>query len=125
MKQILLVEPDRVKAEVYQLTLQKYYDVYWARTSQGAVKALDSRHYDAVITEANLDLHSGVELLHEIRSYEDWLDIPVLILSALPKERFPLNVGDWEKLKVTYLSKSAHRSSSLLAVLDGLLNAKT
>ena len=122
-KRVLLVEPDRIVASIYQEVLSTHFDVSWARTAQGAISALDKKRYDLVISETSLDHHNGVELLSEIRSYEDWNSLPIIFLSAIPKERFPLNIRQWQKLGVkAYLNKSLTRPSSLRhAALDALL----
>lgn len=116
MKRVLLVEPDRLQAEVYQSALKSDYDVSWSRTAQGAIAALDSRKYDVVITETVLDHHNGVELLSEMRAYEDWLDVPVVILSSIPEEKFAFKA--WRDYGVkAYLNKSDTRPLKLRATL--------
>lgn len=82
MKRILLVEPDRLLAKTYQQTLQRAgYEVFWETTAQAGIHTLDTRAIDLVILELQIARHNGVEFLYELRSYTDWLDIPVIIQS--------------------------------------------
>ncbi len=114
MKRVLLVEPDRIQAAVYQTVLGRAFDVRWVRTTQGAISAMDKRPFDVVVSETTLDHHNGVELLNELRGYEDWKDVPIIFLSALPKERFPLPRKSWKDFGVkAFLNKASTRPSTL------------
>jgi DNA-binding response OmpR family regulator len=114
IKRLLLVEPDRIQAAVYQSALRHDFDVSWARTTQGAIASLDRKIFDVIVSETTLDHHNGVELLSEIRAYEDWLDLPIIFLSALPKERFPISVSKWQQFGVkAFLNKATTRPTLL------------
>ena len=55
-----------------------------ATTAQTAVDAADKQRPDVVILELQLAAHSGVEFLHEFRSYPEWQSVPVIVQSGLP-----------------------------------------
>lgn len=117
MKRALLVEPDRIQASIYQTALSDAFDVRWVRTTQGAVSALDGRLYDIIISETTLDHHNGIELLSELRAYEDWINVPIVFLSAVPKERFPVSKKAWKDFGVkAFLNKASTRPSVLKEV---------
>jgi len=124
MKRVLLVEPDRLQAAVYQTALGDDYDIRWVRTTQGAVSAMDRRAFDIVVCETMLDHHNGIELLSELRAYEDWIKVPVIFLSALPRERFPLPKSSWKDYGViSFLNKASTRPSLLKEAVHEALSA--
>ena len=86
---ILLVEPDRLLAKVYSQALEsKGHHLVSASTAQEGIAKVDEFKPDLIILEIQLVEHSGVEFMHELRSYEDWLDIPVIINSMVPPAEF-------------------------------------
>lgn len=88
---VLLIEPDLILLEQYELKLRKDFMVAATRTAQEALDELDAaRRFDLVVMDFDLGRNNGVELLHELRSYDDWLEIPVILLSSVPKNRLPL-----------------------------------
>ncbi len=89
MSQILLIEPDLVLAETYRKSLEFVgHNVVTAGSAQAAITAADKVKPDVVILEVQLINHSGIEFLYEFRSYPDWQNIPVIILSNIPMAEF-------------------------------------
>lgn len=89
MSQILLVEPDRVLANLYSKSLSSAgHQVETATSAQSAIHSADRTKPDVVILELQLINHSGIEFLYEFRSYPDWQNIPVLVLSNIPMVEF-------------------------------------
>jgi DNA-binding response OmpR family regulator len=89
MSHILLVEPDRVLAKIYyQALVQADHSVAVAHTAQGAVSAADRQCPDLIILELQLVEHSGIEFLYELRSYQDWQGIPIIIQAQVPPGEF-------------------------------------
>jgi len=71
-------------AEQYIRFLEREgYEVTWCENAQAGVAAADELHPDLIIVELLLAGHSGVEFLFEFRSYADWLNLPVIILSGI------------------------------------------
>ncbi len=88
MKNILLIEPNTVLAQVYQrMFVAEGYNVAHAITAQTAIDAADAQQPDVVILEIQLTKHNGVEFLHEFRSYPEWIDIPVIVLTTITPGR--------------------------------------
>ena len=82
---VLLIEPDKIQADVYSRALSfDGHEVMHAFSAQGAVHKADEHKPDAVVLELQLPNHNGVEFLYEFRSYPEWLDIPVLIHTFVP-----------------------------------------
>lgn len=112
MNQILLIEPDKILSESYELSFKKHnYQIKIVRDAQSAIYAVDKKVPDLIILEIQLAIHSGIEFLYELRSYSEWQAIPVLILSVVSRSEFSdseyilfkeLNVFDYcDKSKVS------------------------
>lgn len=84
MSHILLLEPNTLLAKTYTQALRHAgHSVVCAAGAQAAINAADKRTPDLVIVELQLPQHSGVEFLHEFRSYAEWSAIPVVVNTAL------------------------------------------
>lgn len=95
--QILLIEPDAVLAKTYQAALKHVgHEVVTRGTAQAAIHAADKQTPELVILEMQLVSHSGIEFLYEFRSYEDWREVPALVLSQVPPGEF---IDTWEVLQ--------------------------
>lgn len=89
MANILLIEPDHSLAWAYRSALESAgHGVLMSTSAQTAVDAADEVRPDAVIMELQLVAHSGIEFLYEFRSYADWQNVPVIILSKVPPAEF-------------------------------------
>jgi DNA-binding response OmpR family regulator len=89
MAQILLIEPDRILAEIYHRALASGdHVVVMCASAQSAITAADERRPDLVVLELQLIEHSGIEFLYEFRSYPEWRNIPVVILTNVPPVEF-------------------------------------
>lgn len=86
---ILLLEPDKVLADTYRQALQlDGHKVVMCASAQAAIFAADELQPDLVIVELQLTGHSGIEFLYEFRSYDDWTETPVLLLTNVPAGEF-------------------------------------
>lgn len=84
MSHILLLEPNTLLAQTYAQALEHVgHSVTHVTGAQAAVHAADARMPDMVIIELQLPQHSGIEFLHEFRSYGEWQHIPVVINTVL------------------------------------------
>lgn len=94
---IVLLEPDKVLADTYRtMLMQAGHKVVMCATAQAAIFASDDLQPDLVITELQLTGHSGIEFLYEFRSYDDWGNVPVLVLTNVPAGEFN---GSWDMLR--------------------------
>ncbi|HTH72508.1 MAG TPA: response regulator [Candidatus Pristimantibacillus sp.] len=88
MSHILLLEPNTLLAGVYTQALTHVgHSVAHVTGAQAAIDAADKKKPDLVITELQLPQHSGIEFLHEFRSYAEWLKLPVVLNTALTAEQ--------------------------------------
>ncbi len=77
---ILLLEPNTVLADTYrQLFIKTGHTVAHSTSAQAAIHAADERRPDVVVLELQLPQHSGIEFLHEFRSYPEWQRLPVVV----------------------------------------------
>lgn len=99
---ILIIEPDHILAREYK----KAFDTAKIRVricndAQKAVSLIDEKIPNAIILELQLRGHSGVEFLHELRSYEDWASILVFIHSNIPEHITGANNKTWDSFGVS------------------------
>jgi two-component system, chemotaxis family, chemotaxis protein CheY len=88
MKTILLVEDDVALSWLLQKILERKYKV--TRVSDGLEAwawLSESNSCDLVISDVNLPLISGTELLENLRTSSLYAQIPVLMLSALEDQK--------------------------------------
>ena len=77
---ILLMEDDPVLGEIITDYLNGYYSVDHAYDSQEAQEMLDTTKYDLLIFDVNVPGISGIELIRELRSFND--TTPAIIITA-------------------------------------------
>lgn len=117
---ILLIEPDTKLAGVYTRALKEAgHDVSWARHAQSAVHAADERAPDLVLLELQLSAHNGIEFLYEFRSYAEWKDIPVVLLTMVTPNSIQITRAMLESLGIVdVLYKPATNLRQLIAAVE-------
>lgn len=91
MSHILLIEPNTLLAKTYtQALLHAGHSVTHVTGAQSAIDAADKKAPNVVIVELQLPQHSGIEFLHEFRSYAEWLAVPVVVNTGLSPARMML-----------------------------------
>lgn len=101
MKSVLIIEPHTVLAQTYAKTFELAgFVTLTASSAQHAVDVADGQSPDIVILELQMSNHSGLEFLHEFRSYGDWRNIPVIINTNIPLSRLNRNLEALEQLGV-------------------------
>lgn len=125
MATILLVESDKRLATTYAQAFQAVgYAVQVAATAQTAIQIADKTCPDMVVLELQLIAHNGVEFLYEFRSYADWQNIPVIILSYVSPDELHKSIGTLKKhLGVSaYCYKPQTTLKRLLKTVDNVLS---
>jgi CheY-like chemotaxis protein len=85
MSKILCIEPNVILARTYVQALEHAgYETAHARGAQEAISLADEQMPDAVLLELALASHDGIEFMHEFRSYPEWLEVPVILLTNVP-----------------------------------------
>lgn len=126
MPHVLLIEPDALLAQTYAAAMEAAgYSVSRCALAQSGVLAADEARPDVVVLEMQLVGHSGVEFLYEFRSYADWQNVPLIVLTHVPPQEF---AGSRRILRDelgvrTYLYKPQTTLRSLLRSLQELAPA--
>ena len=85
---ILLIEPNVALAATYTAAFAHAgWQVSVAGDPQAAIDAADAKTPDVVVLELQLPAHSGIEFLHEFRSYAEWRHTPIIINTFIPANR--------------------------------------
>ena len=95
---ILLMEDDPVLGDIVTDYLQQYYTTHRAYDSAEAQEFIDEESYDLFIFDINVPGKSGIELLEELRSFND--TTPAIIITAYEdtaylKESFDVGAHDY------------------------------
>jgi len=95
---ILLMEDDPVLGEIVTDYLQLYYEIDRVFDAKEAQSMIDEKHYDLFIFDMNVPGKSGVELLKEVRAFNDMT--PAIIITAYAdtkhlKESFDAGAHDY------------------------------
>ncbi|SFZ97587.1 DNA-binding response regulator [hydrothermal vent metagenome] len=97
---ILLMEDDPVLGDIVSTYLQEYYEVSHVFDSKEAQELIDENHFDLFIFDINVPGKSGIELLEELRSFND--TTPAIVVTAYVdtkhlKESFDAGAHDYIK----------------------------
>lgn len=120
---IVCIEPDVVLAKAYKKVFSKNSKgaVVLCLDPQAAIEQIDTKKPDVIVMELQLAPLSGFAFLHELRSYEDFNDIPVVIYSSVPKESFSSNTTTWKTLGVNkYFYKATDSVQKVAAYVHGM-----
>lgn len=116
---ILLIEPNALIAAQYAGYLSdRGHEINKVTDAQEAILAADKNTPDVVIMEPLLAAHSGIEFLYEFRSYGEWQDIPVIVISRVRAGKLGLNDKNSKELKVTALYKPEITLQKLAAAVE-------
>lgn len=82
-KQILIVDDSESIREVVSFTLENAgHDVMVAVDGDDALKFLDGRSIDLIITDLHMPNMNGIELIKEVRQADQYKRIPILFLTT-------------------------------------------
>jgi DNA-binding response OmpR family regulator len=123
MARILLIEPNRILAQIYKDALKEGgYDISVAHDAQNAITTSDKLRPDLIVMEIQLIKHNGVEFLYELRSYPEWQDIPIVVNSIVPPSEFAQNEVLYKEIGINnYLYKPQTSLTELLRTIDNVL----
>lgn len=87
-KTILVVDDFENTRWVIEFTLQKAgFDVLKAENGKEALKFFDGRKIDLVISDYNMPIMDGVELVKAVRKIAEYEFIPILMLTTETNEK--------------------------------------
>jgi len=82
MKQILVVDDNRMNCVMAKKALEEEYEVYMVYSGTEALAFLEEKDVDLVIMDISMPDISGTETVARIRTYEKWQELPIIFLTA-------------------------------------------
>ena len=83
MTKILIVEDEKAIAEVEKAyVLREGYEADIASDGAEALRMFNEGNYDLVLLDLMLPGKSGLDVLNEVKSFEDLREIPVVVMTA-------------------------------------------
>ncbi len=121
---LLLVEDDRWLAELYTSVLGEAakLKIRHAETAEAALAMLETSQPSLILLDLFLPGFSGLELLHELASYEDTNATPIIIISSVPERDLGLSRERWRHYGVVdYIYKPTTKPRDIaLSVVKNL-----
>lgn len=117
---VLVVEDDEWLADQQKLTVESAgYKVQVAHHALGAIRMIDDRHPDAIVLDVLLAGSTAFALMHELQSYGDTGDIPIILCTNLASELSIDDLGVYGVKKI--LDKSTMTPGDLVSSLRSVL----
>jgi two-component system, chemotaxis family, chemotaxis protein CheY len=90
MAKILIVDDNQVSHQILRVLLERDdHEVASVFNGQEAIEKLDHTNIDLVITDVNMPVMDGIELLKWIRKDQRFIETPVIVLTASGKSKMP------------------------------------
>ncbi|HBE20608.1 MAG TPA: hybrid sensor histidine kinase/response regulator [Cyanobacteria bacterium UBA11149] len=119
-KQILVVDDSITVREMERKLLQnKGYDVDVAVNGLDAWNAMQTKHYDLVVSDIDMPEMNGIELVKQIKNYPQFHHIPTIIISYRDREEDKLQ--GLEAGADYYLTKSSFQDDTLIDAVVNLI----
>lgn len=117
---VLIVEDNKWLAEQYERVLSKSgITTVVAAHALAAIHALDEIHPDAIILDILLTGNTAFTLIHELQSYGDTGNIPIILCTNLASD---LNIKDFEPYGVRrILDKTKMLPDDIVVALKSVL----
>ena len=114
-KQILLVDDEPMQIKLAQETLKKFpYSIRTAKNGLEALDLLQEENFDLVLTDIQMPVLDGIELIKKIRALKNFETIPVIALSGNGK----LEDSDYKNLGFTGNLKKPYKPDHLIAIIN-------
>ena len=82
-KTILIVEDSKTILEVLSFSIDKHgFNVLSATNGKEALKFLDGRHLDLILTDLYMPVLTGIEFVKEARKIDKYRKTPILLLTT-------------------------------------------
>lgn len=99
---VVLIEQDQILGDLYVKQLAQRFSITHVRDAQSAIDVLDKKGADVIVTDVLISSNNGIEVIHELRSYDDWSLIPIVVLSSLPAHSFPGANKLWQRYNISH-----------------------
>ncbi len=82
-KKVLMVDDSKTTRDMVSFTLRRAgYEVIVAEDGRGAISALGGGAVDCIITDLNMPVMDGIELIKDLRSKPIYRTTPILMLTT-------------------------------------------
>lgn len=119
MARILLIEDEPWLGELYEQLLGREHDVLWKRDAYDAIDAIDQHRPDVIVLDLLLPWANGIQLLHELVSYQDTATIPVVLFSAALPDLDPEVLRAYGV--VATLDKTSVKPGQVIDTINGIV----
>lgn len=119
-----MVEDNEDIAHPYVRALQGAdFSVSRVEHAQAAIDCIDqATTVDLVVLDLFLPEHNGLAVLQHLQSYEDWQQLPVIVLSSYPRDALKMTDVDLEQYGVrVFCDKSTTTPQQLRSTARELL----
>jgi len=90
MAKILIVDDNQVSHQILRVLLERdNHEVASVFNGQEAIEKLDHTDVDLIITDVNMPVMDGIELLKRVRKDQRFIETPVIVLTASGKSKMP------------------------------------
>ena len=80
---ILVAEDDAVFRRVIEFTISRAgFDVVGVSNGRDALEALSSGKFDGLVTDHQMPIMSGIELLNHVRGDDEWSGLSIILCTA-------------------------------------------
>lgn len=113
---VLIVEDDNWLAESHQLILEADgYEVRIVNHALAAIEEIDNFKPDTVVLDMLLPVTTGLSLLHEMQSYVDTGNLPVIVTTSIASDFKMDDLKDYGVRRI--LDKSIMKPVDLLSAV--------
>ena len=116
-KNILLVDDEPLQITLAQESLKNYpYRITTSINGKDALEKLANTKYDLILTDIQMPVLDGIELIKQIRKNPKFKTIPVIALSG----NGLMEAKDYTKLGFTQSLRKPYKPKHLIAAIEGL-----
>jgi DNA-binding response OmpR family regulator len=121
MARILLIDDDPTLAEMYQVAFRMHgFLVDLASNGWDGLKMIESQKPDLIVLDIMIPGMSGLEVLAQLKKQKPTQEIPVIVMTNAPQERY---AGDTSKAgAAAYVIKSDTQPKELVELVRATLN---
>jgi len=118
-KKILVVDDFKNSLAILKMTLEmKKYEVHTATNGQEALNLFKTQKFDLLLSDYNMPIMNGLELVKQIKSLPEYRNFPIVIVSTDMDE---IKKRDALRAGVTYWLKKPFKMEELIKVVERII----
>ncbi len=122
-KTIMIVDDEREFQEIYTIMLEdRGYNLIYAYDGNEAMQMLNDNIPDLIILDMIMDMVTGDTFFLHLKGFQEFSDIPIIIISSMPQKQFN-NLKEMDP-KLVYLNKADLTKDRLIEEVDKKLGAQ-